>query len=56
MSHCTVDHVLTVPETHPRAAGVVANVQLQFGTYHIANVLERSMGKPRNLAKNVTVE
>ncbi|MHB9287991.1 glutamine--fructose-6-phosphate transaminase (isomerizing) [Halobacteriales archaeon Cl-PHB] len=50
------DHVLEVPETHPRAAAVLANVQLQLVAYHVANELGRSIDKPRNLAKSVTVE
>ncbi|WP_302081572.1 glutamine--fructose-6-phosphate transaminase (isomerizing) [Salinibaculum rarum] len=50
------DHVLKVPETHPRAASVLANVQLQLVSYHVANRLGRSIDKPRNLAKSVTVE
>jgi glucosamine--fructose-6-phosphate aminotransferase (isomerizing) len=48
--------VLTIPETHPRAAAVLANVQLQLASYHTANYLGRSIDKPRNLAKSVTVE
>jgi glucosamine--fructose-6-phosphate aminotransferase (isomerizing) len=50
------DHVLDVPETHPRAAAVLANVQLQLVSYHVADKLGRSIDKPRNLAKSVTVE
>ena len=50
------DHVLEVPETHPRAAAVLANVQLQLAAYHVADELGRSIDKPRNLAKSVTVE
>ncbi len=50
------DHVLTLPETHPRAASVLANVQLQLVSYHVAARLGRSIDKPRNLAKSVTVE
>ncbi|WP_340097959.1 glutamine--fructose-6-phosphate transaminase (isomerizing) [Salinibaculum salinum] len=50
------DQVLEVPETHPRAASVLANVQLQLVSYHVANRLGRSIDKPRNLAKSVTVE
>ncbi|MEF8787102.1 MAG: glutamine--fructose-6-phosphate transaminase (isomerizing), partial [Haloarculaceae archaeon] len=42
------DHVLEVPETHPRAASVLANVQLQLVSYHVANRLGRSIDKPRN--------
>jgi len=50
------DHVLDVPETHSRAAAVLANVQLQLVSYHVADKLGRSIDKPRNLAKSVTVE
>jgi glucosamine--fructose-6-phosphate aminotransferase (isomerizing) len=50
------DHVLEVPETHPTAASVLANVQLQLVSYHVARELGRSIDKPRNLAKSVTVE
>jgi glucosamine--fructose-6-phosphate aminotransferase (isomerizing) len=50
------DHVLEIPETHPRAASVLANVQLQLVSYHVAARLGRSIDKPRNLAKSVTVE
>ncbi|WP_336135403.1 glutamine--fructose-6-phosphate transaminase (isomerizing) [Natronomonas amylolytica] len=50
------DYVLEIPETHPRAAAVLANVQLQLASYHTAAKLGRSIDKPRNLAKSVTVE
>ena len=50
------DHVLEIPETHPRTAAVLANVQLQLLAYHTADQLGRSIDKPRNLAKSVTVE
>ncbi|RNJ27137.1 glutamine--fructose-6-phosphate transaminase (isomerizing) [Halosegnis longus] len=50
------DAVLEVPSTHARTAAVLANVQLQLVAYHIANELGRSIDKPRNLAKSVTVE
>jgi len=50
------DAVLEVPETHPQAAAVLANVQLQLVSYHVADELGRSIDKPRNLAKSVTVE
>ncbi|WP_115864052.1 glutamine--fructose-6-phosphate transaminase (isomerizing) [Halorussus litoreus] len=48
--------VLEIPETHPQVAPVLANVQLQLVAYHVANELGRSIDKPRNLAKSVTVE
>ena len=50
------DHVLSVPDTHPDIAGILGNVQLQLVAYHAANKLGRSIDKPRNLAKSVTVE
>ncbi|MFB6101271.1 MAG: glutamine--fructose-6-phosphate transaminase (isomerizing) [Haloplanus sp.] len=50
------DHVLEIPETHRRLAPLLANVQLQLVAYHRATRLGRSIDKPRNLAKSVTVE
>jgi glucosamine--fructose-6-phosphate aminotransferase (isomerizing) len=50
------DHVLEIPETHPRAAAVLANAHLQLVSYHTAALLGRNIDKPRNLAKSVTVE
>ncbi|RQG90985.1 glutamine--fructose-6-phosphate transaminase (isomerizing) [Natrarchaeobius chitinivorans] len=50
------DFVLEVPESHPALAPVIANVQLQLVSYWVANQLGRSIDKPRNLAKSVTVE
>ena len=50
------DHVLPVPDTHPQVAPILANVQLQLVAYHHAAALDRSIDKPRNLAKSVTVE
>jgi len=50
------DEVLTIPDTHPDVTGVPANVQLQLLSYHAADILDRPIDKPRNLAKSVTVE
>jgi len=50
------DDLLEIPETHPEVASILANVQLQLVSYHVANLLSRSIDKPRNLAKSVTVE
>jgi glucosamine--fructose-6-phosphate aminotransferase (isomerizing) len=50
------DATLTIPEATPRTAPILANVQLQLVAYHTANALGRSIDKPRNLAKSVTVE
>jgi glucosamine--fructose-6-phosphate aminotransferase (isomerizing) len=55
-AHLYADHVLEVPETHPRVAALLANVQLQLVAYYIADGLGRPIDKPRNLAKSVTVE
>jgi glucosamine--fructose-6-phosphate aminotransferase (isomerizing) len=50
------DDVLWVPDVPPDLAGVLANVQLQLLSYHAADLLDRPIDKPRNLAKSVTVE
>ncbi|AHF99670.1 glucosamine-fructose-6-phosphate aminotransferase [Halostagnicola larsenii XH-48] len=50
------DHVLRIPETDECSAAVLANVQLQLIAYWVANEMGRSIDKPRNLAKSVTVE
>ena len=50
------DVFLPVPATHPDLVAILANVQLQLIAYHAASAMERSIDKPRNLAKSVTVE
>ena len=50
------DAHLEIPETDPDLAGLLANVQLQLVSYHAADLLDRPIDKPRNLAKSVTVE
>ncbi|WP_254861459.1 glutamine--fructose-6-phosphate transaminase (isomerizing) [Halovivax gelatinilyticus] len=50
------DHVLEVPSIGPAQTPILANVQLQLVSYWVANELGRSIDKPRNLAKSVTVE
>ena len=50
------DSVLRIPGCHPDTAGLLANVQLQLVSYYTANMLDREIDKPRNLAKSVTVE
>jgi glucosamine--fructose-6-phosphate aminotransferase (isomerizing) len=52
-SFCT--DVIDVPAVG-RLEPLVANVALQLFAYHIANLQGRSIDKPRNLAKSVTVE
>ncbi|MGQ3410677.1 glutamine--fructose-6-phosphate transaminase (isomerizing) [Natrinema sp. LN54] len=51
-----VDDRLRIPETRPQLMPILANVQLQLLSYWVANRLGRSIDKPRNLAKSVTVE
>ncbi|MFA9416402.1 glutamine--fructose-6-phosphate transaminase (isomerizing) [Natrinema sp. HArc-T2] len=50
------DHVLEIPAVSNLSGSVLANVQLQLVAYWVANLLGRSIDKPRNLAKSVTVE
>ncbi|AFO56665.1 glutamine--fructose-6-phosphate transaminase (isomerizing) [Natrinema sp. J7-2] len=50
------DEQLAIPETEPDLAGLLANVQLQLVSYYAADLLDRPIDKPRNLAKSVTVE
>ncbi len=54
--HGVGDVHLTVPDTHPALAGLAVNVQLQRISYQTAELLDRDIDKPRNLAKSVTVE
>ncbi|SIR73484.1 glutamine--fructose-6-phosphate transaminase [Haladaptatus litoreus] len=49
------DTVLEVPNVGLMEP-VVANVYLQLFAYHVASQKDRSIDKPRNLAKSVTVE
>ncbi|MXV61855.1 glutamine--fructose-6-phosphate transaminase (isomerizing) [Natronorubrum sp. JWXQ-INN-674] len=51
-----VDHVLEVPSAGSRFTPILANIQLQLVSYWVANRMGRSIDKPRNLAKSVTVE
>jgi glucosamine--fructose-6-phosphate aminotransferase (isomerizing) len=50
------DETLQIPETTERVAPILANVQLQLFSYHLADALGQPIDKPRNLAKSVTVE
>ncbi|MFA9416643.1 glutamine--fructose-6-phosphate transaminase (isomerizing) [Natrinema sp. HArc-T2] len=50
------DEHLAIPDTDSELAGLLANVQLQLVSYHAADLLDRPIDKPRNLAKSVTVE
>ncbi|MHC3439852.1 glutamine--fructose-6-phosphate transaminase (isomerizing) [Natrialbaceae archaeon A-gly3] len=50
------DAHLEIPDVEPPLAALLANVQLQLVSYHAADLLDRPIDKPRNLAKSVTVE
>jgi glucosamine--fructose-6-phosphate aminotransferase (isomerizing) len=50
-----VDEVFEVPELG-ELEPLVANVYFQLFSYYVANLKGRSIDKPRNLAKSVTVE
>ncbi|WP_049972839.1 glutamine--fructose-6-phosphate transaminase (isomerizing) [Haladaptatus cibarius] len=50
------DVALRVPETHRMLAPILVNVQYQLLAYYTARYLGRSIDKPRNLAKSVTVK
>ena len=50
-----VETTFDIPNCGPMEP-VVANVALQLFAYHVANEKGRSIDKPRNLAKSVTVE
>ena len=50
-----VDAHLPVPELGMMEP-LVANVYLQLFAYYVADMKGRSIDKPRNLAKSVTVE
>ncbi len=50
------DTVLTIPDTDPRLAPILATLPLQLLSYYIAVRRGCDVDQPRNLAKSVTVE
>lgn len=50
------DELAVIPSVDPLFTPVLVNVVLQLFAYYTAHSLERSIDKPRNLAKSVTVE
>ncbi len=50
------DDAVFIPETTPLFSPILVNVVLQLLAYYTAYALDRSIDKPRNLAKSVTVE
>ena len=52
----TVEHFITVPDTHPMLLPSLDVVPLQLFAYYVALMRGCDIDKPRNLAKSVTVE
>lgn len=52
----TVDHTISVPDTHPMLLSSLDVVPLQLFAYYVALQRGCDIDKPRNLAKSVTVE
>lgn len=50
------DYYINVPKTHELLAPILNNIPLQLLAYHIADLKNLDVDKPRNLAKSVTVE
>jgi len=50
-----LDAAFEVPDLG-RLEPLLANIYLQLFAYHVAKLKDRSIDKPRNLAKSVTVE
>jgi len=50
------DTVFIIPKVNPLLAPIAMSGLMQFFVYQIAKVLDRSIDRPRNLAKSVTVE
>jgi glucosamine--fructose-6-phosphate aminotransferase (isomerizing) len=50
------DEVITIPECHEAVLPIVASIPVQLLSYYIAVERGCDVGKPRNLAKSVTVE
>ena len=49
-------HTIQIPDGPAELTGITANIVLQLFSYHAAELRGRSIDKPRNLAKSVTVE
>ncbi|HER24283.1 MAG TPA: glutamine--fructose-6-phosphate transaminase (isomerizing) [Candidatus Atribacteria bacterium] len=52
----SVDKVFYIPKTSDILYPILSVIPLQLFAYHIADILECDVDKPRNLAKSVTVE
>lgn len=52
----TVNHAISVPETHPMLVPSLDVIPMQLFAYYVALMRGCDIDKPRNLAKSVTVE
>ena len=52
----TVDHAVSVPDTHPMLLPSLDVIPMQLFAYYVALMRGCDIDKPRNLAKSVTVE
>ncbi len=50
------DEVITIPDVHYLFTPVLTSVVMQLLSYHVANIRDCEIDKPRHLAKSVTVE
>ena len=50
------DHIIEIPQCHPRVFPILASIPLQLLAYHLAVIRGCDVDMPRNLAKSVTVE
>ena len=50
------DDMIKIPKCNPYTSVIIGNVVLQLFAYHMADLNELDVDKPRNLAKSVTVE
>ncbi len=50
------DDIISIPNTNPLFYPLLIAIPLQLLAYHIADIKECDIDKPRNLAKSVTVE
>jgi glucosamine--fructose-6-phosphate aminotransferase (isomerizing) len=50
------DDVIRIPKTEEVLSSVLAGIPMQLYAYHVADLWDREIDQPRNLAKSVTVE
>ena len=50
------DHIIEIPQCHPRVFPILASIPLQLLAYHLTVIRGCDVDMPRNLAKSVTVE